>query len=267
MSERYYVYAIAASERRLPEGVSGFCGPLLILPYRELGVVASRIRAAEMEESISSVSAENLLRHEAVVEAVCAGGPALPVRFGTVLPDDQAVRRAVAGQYDALRDDLQRIGDKIELGVTALWQRAKGQADTPTSDPAPCGHSSADPVTQARRPGLAYLRARQTEYRQAQVARERAQALGRELDSALRPYVFECRRVVCPSERLALRDLYLLERERQRAFEMAFAEVRQRHQEVKFLLSGPWPPYSFVTPPARDAVEIPQSCEKTSRIE
>lgn len=259
MGKRYYVYAITASEMRLPEGVSGFGGPLHILPCGELGAVVSHIQAAAADGSAVDASAENLLRHEAVVEAVRDGGPALPVRFGTVLPDGGAVTQALATHYDTLRDDLRRIGDKIELGVTVLWHPAGGYAAVPTPEPDTDTRSGADAVVaeEARRPGLAYLRSRQIEFRQMESARGRAQTLARELDAALRPYALTCHQSVCPSERLALRNLYLLERERMDAFERALAEVRQRHQAVRFLLSGPWPPYSFVTPSAPDKTDVP----------
>lgn len=257
MGERYYVYAIAAPDIRPPKELPSFGGPLHILPCGELGAVVSRIHAAEADTITSAPSAENLLRHEAVVEAVRAEGPALPVRFGTVLPDAGAVKQALATRYDTLRNDLRRIGDKIELGLTVLWHPVEGRSAPRPPEPDMDKRSDADTVAEALRPGLAYLRSRQTEFRKAESARDRAQTLARALDAALGPYALEYRQSVCPSERLALRNLYLLERERIDAFERALAEVRQRHQEVRFLLSGPWPPYSFVAPPARDNTDVP----------
>jgi gas vesicle protein GvpL/GvpF len=252
MAERVYIYAIAGANAPAPEDVSGFGGPLYIIPYGELAAVVSQIRvadtadtayAAESDSEAPAATAESLLRHEAVVEAVRAGGPALPVRFGTALADSDEVMRALAKHYDRLRDDLRRIGDKVEMGVSVLWRSTETPAGTPAR--------GADAEGADRRPGLAYLRARQVEYRQAEAVRERAQALAREVDTALQQLALEWRRSLCPSDRLALRDQYLLERERIDAFERAFDELRRSHQEARFLLSGPWPPYSFVTPLAR----------------
>lgn len=257
MAEQYYIYAITAPDIRLAESISGFGGPLHIVPHGELGAVVSRVRASDAGGFIPASTAENLMRHETVVEAVWAVGPALPVRFGTVLPDSEAVTRILAAQYETLRNDLRRIGDKIELGVTVLWRPAADiQSGEPTLRPDAERRSGTDTAAAGDRPGLAYLRTRQTEYRQAESVRKRAQTLARELDDVLRPHALECHRSLCPSERLALRDLYLMERGQIGEFERAFDEVRQRHQEVRFLLSGPWPPYSFVTPPARRDTEI-----------
>lgn len=251
----YYVYAIAAPNVRLRMDVSGFGGPLLILPYGELGAVVSRVPAAEAANVASAANAENLMRHEAVVEAVRLQGPALPVRFGTVLADGEAVSRALAAHYDALREDLLRVGDKIELGISVLWQQTDEPSGAARSDVGAAKRSAADTPDDTGRPGLAYLRARQAEYRRTESVRERAQMIAGELDTLLRPHALACHRSMCPSERLALRDVYLLERERVDAFESAVAGLRQSHREARFLVSGPWPPYSFVTPPARQDVQ------------
>lgn len=266
MGERYYIYAIAASDSRLPENVSGFGDRPRILPYGELGAVVSRIGTAVAGGTMPPATAENLLRHEAVVEAVCAGGEALPVRFGTELADEEAVMGALATQYATLQNDLRRIGGKLELGVTALWRPATVHSDAPTPSPDVGERSGPDTAPADGRPGLAYLRARQAEHRRAESLRERAHILARELDVALRPLALECHRSLCPSEHLALRDVYLIERERIGAFEGAFDEVRKQQQEVRLLLSGPWPPYSFVTPPARHDTDV-QGRQRADRSE
>ncbi len=258
MGERYYIYAIAASDSRLPENVSGFGDQPRILPYGELCAVVSRLRTADADGIVPAATAENLLRHETAVEAVCASGEALPVRFGTVLADEEAVTGALATQYATLRNDLRRVGGKFEMGVTALWRPATAHSDAPALGP--------DAAPADGRPGLAYLRARQAEHRRTESLREQARILARAVDAALRPLALECHRGLCPSERLALRDVYLLERERIGAFEGAFDEVRKQHQEVRLLLSGPWPPYSFVTPPARDDSDV-QGRQQADRSE
>ncbi len=255
MVERAYVYAIAAANVRLPENIAGFGGPLYIIPYGELAAIVSQVHVADHRDDgdpIPGATAANLLRHESVVEAARGAGPALPVRFGTALANDDAVMRALAKHYDALCDDLRRVGDKVELGLSVLW-RSIGPPETPIGAP----KRDAGAEGASWRPGLAYLRARQVEYRQAEAIRARAQALARGVDLALRPHALAWRRDLCPSERLALRDQYLLTREQVGAFERAFDELRRSHLEARFLLTGPWPPYSFVTPLRRRKEEAP----------
>jgi gas vesicle protein GvpL/GvpF len=241
MAERCYVYAIIPANATLPTHLAGFGGPLRSIAQGELAAAVSPVERDDL-----SATPEHLLRHERTVEAVRATNAALPVRFGTVMEDEGALRRALTEQYDSLRADLARLGDKLELGVTALW------GDAPSSEAAhPNGgervHSEA--ATPAEGRGSRYLRARMATYRREESLRQRAERLAAEIDAALCPHALEHRRSLCPSAGLALRNVYLVDPERLGAFVGAFDALRERRLEARLLLSGPWPPYSFVTGP------------------
>lgn len=65
----------------------------------------------------------NLQAHEAVVSAAHDAGPALPVRFGTVLPDGSTLRREIlerrAEDFEALMEDLRDM-DEYRVRATYL---------------------------------------------------------------------------------------------------------------------------------------------------
>lgn len=246
MSERYYVYAITDRDIRLPERITGFGGALFTLRDGDLGAVVSRLDATTGGEGIPP-SMDNLVLHERVVEAIHEAGRALPVRFGSTLPGASAVASALRRYASALRNDLERIGAKDEMGVTVLWSPTQ-TAGPPARDHEE-GQTRAKVADSAPQSGLAFLRARQRVYQRADVARARAQTLADELDATLGSHAVTRLHAICPSERLAMRSQYLLDREQAPAFRAAFDEVRERYgARLRFLLSGPWPPYSFVTP-------------------
>src|SRR5215216_7418649 len=119
MASRCYVYAILEREMRLPTELVGFGDArLLSVPWRSLAAATSTLDSGELRPT-----AEHVLQHETVVEGLRQVGPALPVRFGTVLPDADAVARALAERYEVLARDLARLGDKVELGLSVLWDR------------------------------------------------------------------------------------------------------------------------------------------------
>jgi hypothetical protein len=60
------------------------------------------------------VGEEAYWRHERVVEAAMAGGPVLPMRFGSVLDDPAAF---LADRHDALAAALDRVRGAVEVGV------------------------------------------------------------------------------------------------------------------------------------------------------
>jgi hypothetical protein len=237
MARACYVYAILACETPLPAGLRGIDGAAVsTVPYRALAAATS-----PLERGALRPTAENVWRHEAIVEALLPQGPALPVRFGTVLADASAVADALAARYDVLTADLARLGDKVEFGLNVLWD----PPITPGEDLAP-GSGAA---VEAQGRGARYLRARLAAHRREAAMRERARSLARELDRDLSVHALERRCTLLPTPRLAVRAAYLVEPGRVPAFRDAFAQLDRAHPALRVLLSGPWPPYSFVTPP------------------
>ena len=241
MTERCYVYAILARGVPLPSGLAGLDGSALsVVSWRSLAAAVSILDSAEPRPTL-----ENLLRHEAVVEAVRSSGPALPVRFGTVVADLGAVEQALSERYTVLTADLARLGDKVEMGLAVLWdpEELDGKQSCEGRD----DEFGVDPISQSG-PGARYLMGRLTQHREEILLRSRAQALAKDVDDLLRHNALQTQRVVLPTSHLALRAAYLLEPSRVGAFRGAFEEVRQARPYLRLLLSGPWPPYSFVTP-------------------
>jgi hypothetical protein len=233
MASACYVYAILARETPLPARLRGIDGAAVsLVPYRALAAATS-----SLERGALRPTAENVWRHEVIVEALRRQGPALPVRFGTVLADAAAVAHALAARYDVLAADLARLGDKVEFGLSVLWD----PPSTPREDQAPS--------MKAQSPGSRYLHARLAASRREAAGRERAGALARELDRELRVHALERRYTLLPTPRLAVHAAYLLEPGHVPAFQDAFAQLRRAHPDLRLLLSGPWPPYRFVTPP------------------
>jgi glycosyltransferase involved in cell wall biosynthesis len=48
------------------------------------------------------------------------------------------------------------------------------------------------------------------------------------------------------TDNLLLNASYLVEKERQEDFKEAFERTRRTPGDLKFLMSGPWPPYNFI---------------------
>jgi hypothetical protein len=204
------------------------------IPCGDLAAITSALAFGELRSTVDQV-----LRHEAVVEALRDAGPALPVRFGTVLAGTDAVKREVSARYSALVSDLARLGDAHEFGLVALWEHAiseERKAPDLTSEL---------PVT-----GAQYLRARCEEYRRESLQQERARALADELHAVIGRHALDHRTAILPTPRLAVRAAYLVKSEGAEHLCTSFEDARRRCPGLRLLLSGPWPPYSFITAPA-----------------
>ena len=230
-----YVYAIVDRRTPLPTNrVPEISTELTMVPWRELAAVTGTPRAED-----STVTIDAVRRHEAVVEAVRRQGPALPVRFGTVFANASSVASAVAERYELLAADLGRLGDKVELSLTALWTTLPDgdePAESPLGREAPGGRGA----------GARYLQGRAAEFRRGEALKARARAVARELDASLGGRALARRVSFLPTQRIAVRATYLLDPAEVDNFKAAFEATLRTSDEVRTLLTGPWPPYSFV---------------------
>jgi len=257
----YCVYAIVNRHTRLPapRAVDSTSG-LEMVPWRELAAVTGRPRDHRATATIEAVH-----DHEMVVEAVRREGPALPVRFGTLFPTADALGAALAARYETLAADLDRLGDKVELALTALW------AGLPDGDAAPTLAMGGTGIGVG--PGARYLLTRAAQFRRDDALNARAQAVARELERGVGGLVIGRRLSVLPTARIALRATYLLEPVSVGAFRDAVAANAVDGGVVRVVMTGPWPPYSFVTRPeeegaaARDSrfVELAQLLADATR--
>lgn len=234
MASACYVYAIVGRGTGLPSELTADAGDLALVPWRDLAAVTGR--AADIRPCLTLEAA---LHHEAVIEAVRELGPALPVRFGTVFNDAHSVAAALAQRYQLLSADLDRLGDKVEMSLTVLWGESTVDA-RPAADAAPEGASA------MLGHGAHYMYTRAAEMRRTDALEERAHVVVQLLDRVFGTLALERRESRLPSAQIAVRATYLLPPPDVDAFKTAFDAVRRSLGDLRFMLTGPWPPYSFV---------------------
>ncbi len=249
MTEARYVYAILSRDASPLPDVGGLQeSAVTLVQHRDLCAATSVIDPSNLQ-----ATPENALRHEAVVEALQRVGPLLPVRFGTVLADTPAVIRALSEHHDTLVADLVRLGGTAEYGLTLLWGRP--QAGEGAEGTAPRGPEDRDDSEPAG-PGTRYLQARLMDHRRDAALRARAAQVVDAVEGLVRPHALDSRWTIRPGPRIAARAAYLLHHGTEEAFQQAFEASRAAHPELRFLLSGPWPPYNFVTAPESSEASV-----------
>jgi Gas vesicle synthesis protein GvpL/GvpF len=161
------------------------------------------------------LTAEVLWNHEAVVESLMEERDLLPMRFGTLVEDDEAAVRALVERREELRTSLDRVRGAVELAVRV-------EAAAP-NEPTPGGATGAE-----------YIRAKAHRTEAARLLHEPLAYLARES-------------VVRPGPEL-LRAAYLVDREAVEGFVGLVRRLQETHEGLQVLCTGPWPPYSFAQP-------------------
>lgn len=225
-----YIYGIVGFPPEFPCRIQGLGGnPVRLLPQGDVAAVVSPSPLSPWPLDEAHVTL-----HETVVEDVMGNRPILPVRFNTLLGTAEAVIALLAQRAQVFRSALERVAGKVEMGLRILWQ--------PAAEP----EVSPDQEIQERGPGAEYLYWRLREER----GRSRVRAEGERLIHALQAPLFSLAVERClhpfPTERLLLTAAFLVDRDRVDAFRKRAAKVREDFPHLRFLLTGPWPPYHFV---------------------
>lgn len=219
-----WVYAIAERPDVPPPGATGLAGAPLA-GVREGALLAVLSHHAD-PPAVSEVEA--LWTHEHVVERLMAQRAVLPMRFGSQLDDEAALRGALAARHDELLTALDGVRDRVELAVRVV---APGPADVALAPVAE--------VVAGQDPGHRYVRAKLE-------LRNRAEAAGLALHARLAALAVAERRRPGPDPRELLRASYLVDRSVVAEFRALARRLQRERPDAALLCTGPWPPYSFV---------------------
>jgi hypothetical protein len=175
---------------------------------------------SDHEGQAPEASAAALRGYERTVRRLMDHGAILPARFGSVLPDEDAVRALLRARRRDLLARLRQVRGAVEIGLRASW---RDEARAVLDPRAPSGSS--------------YLRER-LELRQS------ARRVASELDP-LTAVARGSRRALAPRRDLPVLDAYLVDRGRVGEFVALVEQLDNRLDDVELVCTGPWPPYSF----------------------
>ncbi|MFI9759678.1 GvpL/GvpF family gas vesicle protein [Streptomyces sp. NPDC051963] len=245
-----YVYGItAASHPALPKKLSGVGDP-----PRPVRVLTEADLAALVSDAPDGLRPKrrDLLAHQAVLAETGAAGCVLPMRFGSVAPDDGSVTDVLAERAEHYKERLRELDGKVEYNVKAVHDEEAVLHRVLSENP------EIRAMTEANRQagGGTYdqrLRLGETVV-SAVKAREAADAV--EVRGALEPVAAAVS--TGPESAGWLANLsFLVDRRAAETFVTAVEATRKAFPHLELRLNGPLPPYSFVEPgPAEPADSV-----------
>lgn len=108
--------AVATRPQTLPTGVSGAS----VRPFGA-GSVAVLASPVDVPDDGIRPARRHVLAHMGVLDAALAATAVLPFRFGTVFPDEGALRGHLAGEADSYARRLEELSEQVQLTVTARY--------------------------------------------------------------------------------------------------------------------------------------------------
>ena len=206
----------------------------------------------------ASPTADELWRHEEIIESLMATRTVLPVRFGTFLPSEHDINVVLSRAYAALVQDIARVRGHVEIGmrfITNLEQRT--DVGAPASRDVESRAASGNKCHLARplwgsfsspgnRRGTAYLQGVLARQREARDGRRDWLRIVREVHEALAAHARATTFDDAQDDRPDIAAAFLVSHDRIAPFRERVNQAAQEHPELALLCTGPWPPYSFV---------------------
>ncbi|MET9560055.1 GvpL/GvpF family gas vesicle protein [Streptomyces tauricus] len=236
-----YVYGITSSSLpTLPDGTEGVGEPAMPVRVIKEGDLAAVV--SDAPEGLRP-KRRDLLAHQNVLAEAGAGGPVLPMRFGSVSTDDAAVAGVLAERADHFKERLDALAGKVEYNVKATHDEEAVLHRVMSENP------EVRALTEANRSaggGNYDDKLRLGEMVVAAVKNREVEDAA-EIQRALEPAAVSVS--VGPESTGWLANLsFLVARDSAETFIEAVEEVRKAHPHLDLRVHGPLPPYSFVEP-------------------
>ena len=238
-----YLYAVirgAAPRTFEAKGIGARGDTVYTITNGKLSAVVSLTPPVEYENT-----RRNMMAHQLVLEEVMRSADLLPVRFGTVAPDDATIiTRLLDLRGEELDHMLEQMRDRVELGLKASWQEGVVFKEILEDNLAIL--KLRDSLV-GRTPEKSHFDRMKLGEMIAKAMADKRQADELMVLDRVRAFVHKTKLNKPIGDEMVLNAAFLVERAQEPALDAAIkqmdAEIGHR---LKFRYVGPVPPYNFV---------------------
>lgn len=234
-----HLYGVVPAATPLPDMVGRRDSPLRLVGDEDVAVIVSDV------DEHAPAGAKDLLAHARTLEACVEYATVIPMKFGIMLQDDDAVRREVLERdHESMQELLQSFDGLIQVSIRVFLEEEPALREILNRRPdlRAMRERTREPVPSGPTSGQLQL---------GQAVAEALEQLAAEYAASLAK-LFETVTVSAsiPEPRASLEVLnaaYLLKRADQQQLDALVAAVRRQYFGVLVLrYVGPQPPYSFL---------------------
>jgi len=193
-----YLYGVIPVSEKMSFGNIGLDGDLVYsIPFNDISTVVSNSTVLEYE-----LTENNIKLHESVLRQIMSEYTLIPAEFGTVIYDNEILKRLVKRGYNSIQSCLRLVDGMVELGLKAVFRSGK-DANAP--------HFPID---------------------------EMVEPIKKLVEQSISGEKF--------SDRLLFNMSFLVNKGNIGLISEEVTNLTVSYPELKFLYSGPWPPYNFI---------------------
>ncbi|MDP2960084.1 MAG: GvpL/GvpF family gas vesicle protein, partial [candidate division Zixibacteria bacterium] len=163
----------------------------------------------------------------------------LPMRFSTLFSGKEDMLLKVKDHYDDFIENLDRVRDKCEFGIKVIWPGNIIKERIINT------YKNENP-SHLEQSGTKFMEEKFEKYKIDKEFEEEADRCIGIVDSFFNRLASEKKLEKLKTDNLLLSASYLVDKEKKDDFKKAFEELRSSGGDLKYLVSGPWPPYNFI---------------------
>jgi hypothetical protein len=197
--------------------------------------------------------------HERVLDQTLEEATILPLRLCTLYRDQEGVRRMLREQQRLLLDELSELEGRREWGAKVFVDQDRLAATLAEVPEAQAPDREAAEAGRGRSAGAAYMAALGRARQASDHLQEFGDSVIQEIHAQLEAVADKARanplqrpELHGRNEHMLLNGAYLVRREHEQELAQIADSLRERWSASGFTLelTGPWPPYNFVSPSA-----------------
>lgn len=240
--EGKYIYCIIetnSSRNFGPVGIGGRGDEVTNIYCEGLSAVVSNTPMTRY-----TLSRENLLTHEKVIEAVMKEFTVLPVRFCTIAESADEIRNVLGRRHHEFTNLLKDMDGKVELGLKAFWKEMKMIYAEIANNP------EVNKKKNKRSVELSLDNQIEAGKLVERLLEEKKEEEGEEILAYLRGSAYDVALGKLMGERMFLNAAFLVDKSREMEFDTLVDELDKSasggKDRAQFKYIGPVPPYNFV---------------------
>ncbi len=187
---------------------------------------------------------EQVLEFAGITEKLFEYANLLPVRFGTILQADDTIRQLLETHYTAFVNNLIKTSGRAEFGLKVLWDFEKIKTDI--SIKSKPDQIQAGDYFKRSTANTSYLFEKLKKHKADEALLQYVETFTKKIIQALKPLNCDANFKKMISDSIMLDAVFLIDKTQQEIFKEEIVALGNAYSDLQFLITGPWPPYSFI---------------------
>ncbi|MDP2336263.1 MAG: GvpL/GvpF family gas vesicle protein, partial [Bacteroidota bacterium] len=226
----------------LLSGMKGIAGAELVaVSFDQISAVVSDLEKADL-----IANQTNAFAFASVIENVEQQYPLLPMRFGSIMESTDSVQQMLEKNYPEFQNNLQKVENKSEFGLKIFCDTEKLKAELKSKSEA-MNETSQKPASESKDSVFKeYINQKLKAHRLEEMLLNYVDSIIAEFTGFLVQLEAVKKIKKMTTATTIIDAVFLLEKDKKAELIQAIEDLQRKYTGLNFILTGPWPPYSFV---------------------